>query len=504
MNSPTRLQRAAGCALACLCTLSVLWSPGRAATTLTLDTALETAFGNSPDILSTKLDLERSSELLRAQQAALKSQFSLTLNPITYSRDKTFNPMFSVWSSNDSKSTSSRFTISQPLIQTDGTLKLTNTLNWQNSISDYNEVRNKSYTNNLLLSYTQPLFTYNRTKLATRRLELSLETTRLAYGVQRLSIERQVTQAFYNVYESKLSLEIAREELANRQASYDIIRNKVEGGLAARQELYQAEVDLSSSRSTVQSGEMQLANNLDRFKLLIGIPLDEEITVEADVTWQPVEVDLKKALDHGLTSRMELRQRDIDIENAKFDLTETEAQNEFRGDMTVNYGIKGNDESFSNMYDKPTRNQGVSLQFDIPLWDWGEKNHRVKASMASIRKTRLSSDNQRNNITIGVREAYRSLQNSATQIDLAELGVKNAQLTYEIDLERYKNGDLTSMDLNLSQNQLSQKKIARVQALIDYRLALLNLKIESLYDFEKNHSVLNDIETDPLGDGDKK
>ena len=75
-------------------------------------------------------------------------------------------------------------------------------------------------------------------------------------------------------------------------------------------------------------------------------------------------------------------------------------------------------------------------------------------------------------------------------MELPSKVVKNAQLTYEINLERYENGDLTSMDLSLYQNQLSEVKISLVQALINYKLALLAMKIESLWDFEKNEPVL--------------
>ena len=70
--------------------------------------------------------------------------------------------------------------------------------------------------------------------------------------------------------------------------------------------------------------------------------------------------------------------------------------------------------------------------------------------------------------------------------------VRNAQLTYDINLERYKNGDLTSMDLDLYQAQLSEAKKEKIGALINYKLALLNMKILSLWDFEKNESVLPD------------
>ena len=65
----------------------------------------------------------------------------------------------------------------------------------------------------------------------------------------------------------------------------------------------------------------------------------------------------------------------------------------------------------------------------------------------------------------------------------------NAQLTYDLNLERYRNGDLTGMDLNLFQEQLSQKQLSYTNALISYKLELLNLKIQTLYDFEKKEQV---------------
>ena len=93
-------------------------------------------------------------------------------------------------------------------------------------------------------------------------------------------------------------------------------------------------------------------------------------------------------------------------------------------------------------------------------------------------------------ITLDIRKVYRNLQNLVNQIEIAAQNEKNAQLTYEINLERYANGDLTSMDLNLYQTQLSTKKMSYAQTLIDYKIELLNLKIQSLYDFEKNQAIV--------------
>jgi outer membrane protein TolC len=97
---------------------------------------------------------------------------------------------------------------------------------------------------------------------------------------------------------------------------------------------------------------------------------------------------------------------------------------------------------------------------------------------------------EKNDIMINIRKVYRNLQNLENQILIAEQNVKNAELTYDINLERYKNGDLTSIDLNRFQSQLSEKKSTLGDALINYKVELLNLKIQSLYDFETQQPVI--------------
>jgi hypothetical protein len=44
------------------------------------------------------------------------------------------------------------------------------------------------------------------------------------------------------------------------------------------------------------------------------------------------------------------------------------------------------------------------------------------------------------------------------------------------------------------QNQLSEQRLNGVQALINYKVALLDLKIRALWDFEKNVSIIDKVE----------
>lgn len=457
---------------------------------LTLEEAMNIALENSPDIKQSRLTMEQNREYLNAQLAMLKSHFSLDVTPFQYSNTQSYNDYYAQWYTSENMGANGSLVISQPIKFTDGRLTLQNKLEYQDNYSEASNTSFKGFNNNLYLSYNQPLFTYNRTRLNLKRYELSLENSTLAYSIQMLNMERYVTQAFYSIYQKQMAVKIKEEEFENQKVSLEIIKSKVEGGLSAQEELLQAELNYATSKSSLDNAIVDLENAKDEFKKLIGLSLDSEIDISTDIEYKPVLIDMEKAIDNGLSQRLELTQRKIDLNNAEFDLIETSATNEFRGDVDLSVGIMGNNENFVDIYDKPTRSPQVGITFSIPIFDWGERKAKIKAAELAVESRELDLKNMEDDIVINIRKTYRNLQNLTNQIVIAEQNEKNAQLTYDINLERYKNGDLTSIDLERFQNQLSQKKMDFANALISYKLELLNMKIQSLWDFENNTSFV--------------
>lgn len=460
---------------------------------LTLDEALKIAEENSPEIVQSRLSLERSQENLKAQRAQLKSKFSFIVNPFSYSNSRTYNDNFSQWNNVETYSSSGILRVEQPILYTGGTLQLDNSLKYRDSKSDINfgsGTEKKPYSGDLNLTYNQPLFTYNKLKLDLKKIELSHENTDISYQLKRLNIEKSVTQMFFSLYMSQMSVDINKDELKNTEESFAITKNKVEADLMAVEELYQAELNLASARSSLQNAEVSLENSKDDFKKFLGISIYEDITVMADVSVNVVKVELNKATDLGLDNRMELRQREIDIENAQFDLLTSSATNEFKGDLQLSLGVTGNGKNIQDIAKNPGNTPSVGVSFNIPIWDWGVRKARINAAKKSLQSSKINLEQEKLQIILDIRKVYRKLQNLWTQIEIAKQSEKNAQLTYDINLERYKNGDLTSMDLKQFQKQLSDKKKQSAQAVMDYKLELLNLKIQTLFDFETQESIV--------------
>ena len=248
-------------------------------------------------------------------------------------------------------------------------------------------------------------------------------------------------------------------------------------------------MNFANAQLSIQDNELGLANAEELFKREIGMNLDEDIELVAELDVQAVIVDLEKAIEYALDSRLELRQRRIEIEKSFFEMERTKSMNEFRADVQLVLGIFGDNQALGNLYQSPTSSPSVGLSLNIPIWDWGERNERIQAVEVSMKSQELDLKEDQKQIVMDIRRAFRSVQTQMPRIEIARKNVENAERTYDINLERYLNGDLSGIDLNQFQTQLSSKKIELARSLINYKTQLLDLKILTLYDWEKREAV---------------
>lgn len=477
---------------AILALVPALWTGVGAQIVMTMEEALAYSAEHNPDLINSRLSMERYEQNLIAQRASLKSRFSLSLSPLSYSQSRQFDSRYSDWYTNRSLSSSGTFSITQPIIWTDATLSLSNSLSWQDNESTLsgNTNSNRAFSNRLNLNLSQPIFTYNRTKMNMRQIEMNYENARISYALQRLNVERNITSQFYSLFMAQENLKIRESEQENAERNFRIIKDKVEADIATRDEYYQAELNLTQSRSTLENQKVSLENSKDNFKQSLGIPLDEDIEVVCDITATPVPVDFDKALQSAMSSRLELRQRQISREQQEMSMIQVKDNDSFSGSVSLSLGIMGDDPDIMNVYDNPTNNPRVAVTFSVPLYDWGARKARIKAAEIERKMFELSADEEIKSIEMNLRSTCRSLENLLTQISIAEQSRNNAQMTYDLNEERYRNGELTGMQMNQFQTQLSNSKMSYTQAIINYKVQLLNIKVLTLYDFEKDEPVV--------------
>ncbi|OVE78898.1 hypothetical protein BVY01_04240 [bacterium I07] len=375
---------------------------------------------------------------------------------------------------------------------------------WTPSLFDPDtDLKSNQFYTSLSLRMTKPLFTINQLALNLKQAELSYERQYRIFKRSELDLVYQVTAAFFHLYRNKQELMINQEKVQRQESIYGTTKNKFEAGLIAEVDAMQAEVDLIQYKNELKASEAQLLQQKALFKQLVGLDLDQAMDVVVDLELKPVYIDVEKAVALGLANRSEIAESRIDIENNKISIQEIDAFVSIRGNLTGYYDLAGFSDptilygaSTSDLFQsswevlKKTPNRGITFELEVPIWDWGRNKAQVDAAKANLKRAELGLDDLYVTIEREVTDVVRSVYQAFDRVQMLEKSKIVSEKSFDISLQRFANGDITSVELAFDNERLNTAKISFLSAYIEYQLALADLKRKTLFDFENNRSLV--------------
>lgn len=471
---------------------------------LTLEDCQQIARKNSYKMRSLLEDYKIAGYELKSAQNRFKTQINFVANLPDYS--ETISSLVDSAGLHYFPLKQARFSgnlqISQPL-PTDGSVYVASGLY---HVQDYFR-HEQSFRLNTRIGFEQPIeafYAYNQLKSALKMAKLNYKLSRKRLLRAQLDLEYQVAQSFYGLYSAIEKERIAKQTLEQQSDAYRLARNKFKAGVIAEVEALQMEVDLGQARNNYDLARVDHRSRADALKQLLGIDLQDSIVVNTDLTYRVVHVDEETAIEFGLKNRLELQEQKISIEQQKLNIAQLKAQHTITGKISAYYdfiGVKQDPidyvlaSTFNNAWQELKRrpgNRGVSLTINIPLWDWGVNKNRVLAAESQLKKMQLTLNDARITIIRDIRNTVLELQTSLRRLQLLEKNVEVAEKSFAISKSRFANGDISSQSLALDRNRLSQAYESRLNALISYKLLLVDVKRKTFYDFVRQCPVMLD------------
>lgn len=450
---------------------------------LTLEESLSIALKESYSIKSAEYVLTNSQKNLEATKLGLMSTLNFEFDIPRYSRtlSSQFNPATGSEQFFDVGFTTveGRVIISQPLIFTNGNISVTGSVFGRDQFSAMTGTT-RDYFSNLAFRLRQPLFTFNTQSANLERAEINLQKSKRNFTKTEADIIYNVTSGFYQLYQSKKNLEITEEKVKQTNASYQTAMNKYLAGLLAEVEALQLEVDLASSRNELLNAERRYDELKNNFKLIIGLPLAEDIDVTTELDFIPIDINKDAAVNNALNNRPEIINAELDIRLSELALDETDARKRIRADLTANYGINKNDSEFNKIFSEFAENRSVVFTVSVPIIDWGRNRREMEAAQANLELASLSYSNQQEFIENEIISLVNRIQTIQARVEVLSKSVEVAERSYEISVERFDVGNITSFDLTQMQIRLTDAKINNLNALIDYQIALADLQRRTL------------------------
>ena len=118
----------------------------------------------------------------------------------------------------------------------------------------------------------------------------------------------------------------------------------------------------------------------------------------------------------------------------------------------------------------------------------------VQAAEAELKNAKYKLDDTKVTIIEEVRDAVRKLEESKSRIEITKKNIELAEKTFDISLEMFKNGDITSRELSLEQNSLTQAKEDYLSAIIDNKKAMMDITVKTMWDYEKDKAAVSDLD----------
>ena len=469
---------------------------------LTLEESIEIAKGGSYEIQRLLKDQVIAENELSAATARLRTNVSMNFTLPQYT--KTVNEWqdslgISYFSSNTLRGIGG-LNIRQPL-PTDGTVSIQTNLN---SINDYTyDRRSTRFSTSIVLN--QPLnslWGYNSIRSDLKTARLNNERTNKALKRSELNLIYNVSNAFYGLLRLQKGLEIAQMNLERQIEASEISKNKYEAGLIREVENLQNEVDLVEMQNNYEEAKTSLEASTKLFIQLIGLELNANVTLKSEIdNYSIVTVDPNKAVEMALKNRLEIRENEIQIEMQKIQISRQRSDGLPQASLQASLdkiGISNMDisESFSNsissswgdLKDRPS-NYNVGLTLSVPIIDWGRNRSLVRASKARLDQYLLDKENQERDIEVEVINLVADLQNTLSRLQSLEKSVSVAEKSYGITLQRYIDGDISSLELSMERDRLNRAQQMHLTAYINYQLSIADLMRKTFYDFENQRDI---------------
>ena len=461
---------------------------------LTLDEAINLARLQSLDAAVALDELRSAYWQYRIYRAGLLPEVQLTATLPAYSQN------YSSYQNSDGSYTFVRnnfmqmnggLTVQQSIWATGGTLSLSSSLDYLKMFSGNRQERYMSVP--FALTLRQPIFGVNNAKWNRRIEPVRYAEAQAAF----LSATEQVTMSaigyFFNLLLAEENVNIARQNLSNAESLYTVAESKHRMGIISDNDLLQLRLNVLNARASLTDCESGLKSNM--FTLRSFLMLDEDTEIipvmpEAFSTPTLVYEDvLQKALQNNSITKNIARRRlqaDYDVASARGNMRSI--------NLTAQVGVDGMGQRPSEAYNPLNDNQYVEVGVQIPLLDWGKRRGRLRVAKSSREITAGRLELEMRSFKQELFILVEQFNNQRRQMEIAIEADTIATRRYNSNVETFKIGKISTLDLNDAQVSKDQARRSRISELMYYWYYWYRLRSITLWDYEKNCNINADFD----------
>lgn len=313
-------------------------------------------------------------------------------------------------------------------------------------------------------NYKQLKETYNLTELQARQ---TIENTYL----QLFTIYFQIARLSENKNNLREALDISQKRLQRAKYQYEY-------GQATKLEYLNAQVDVNNDSINLITAKQQLSNAKRGLNVILGIDKETTYTVETNVDYSKLinysEIEQKTLKNNSL-----LQQNEKNLAISEFNIKVNKASYFPTLNFNASYGLnRTENENLVNPFGARLitsngLNAGLNLSWNI--FDGGARKTRVKNAVIALDNQKIALEQQKVTIKNNLKNTWENYNNQLFILKAQEQNVLTTENNFNRTEERFKLGQITSVEFRQAQINLLNARTVLNNAKFDAKLIELQI-----------------------------
>ncbi|MDX6745274.1 TolC family protein [Polaribacter sp. PL03] len=310
-------------------------------------------------------------------------------------------------------------------------------------------------------NYQQLKETYNLTELQAKE---TIENTYL----QLFTTYFQIARLSENKDNLNEALSISKQRLQRAKYQYEY-------GQSTRLELLNAEVDVNNDSITLINANQQLSNVKRGLNIILGVEKPVDYVVETEVEFIKI-MNFNELQKKTIANNSILKQNEKNIAISEFNIKINKANYLPSLGLNTSYGWNKSENPATSFLAGSTSNglnAGLSLSWN--LFDGGSTKTAVANAKIAVENQQILLEQQRVTIDNNLKTTWENYKNQLFILRAQEKNVLTTQNNFDRTTERYKLGQVTSIEFRQAQINFINSKTAYNNAKFDAKLIELQL-----------------------------
>ena len=304
-------------------------------------------------------------------------------------------------------------------------------------------------------------------KLSGMDVEMAVEQARSS----KISMVKQVKQAFYVVLMAQESYNVMSQVYENAQKNYEKTMQRFNVGKASEVERLRAQVTMMNAEPSVSSAENAVLLATWQLKAIMGIDLGTEVEVVGELKDYTENLLTPYILEDDLSKNSSLMQ--LDIQDRMLESTLKMQKKQYiptlAASINYNYSAMGDDQL--SWFPSST----AALSLSIPVFDGLQKHYTIKQTKVTRNMLALQREDTERSLRVAIRNFNDQMALCVKNYEAANATVSVAQKSYDISQKMYEVGKATMVELNDAQVSLMQAQLTQAQAIYNFMVTKASL-----------------------------